>query len=741
MKGKRLLAAILAAVMLTGVASAAGSSFSDVRDEATAVNADILRLMGVVNGSGENRFSPEDVLTRAQFCAMAVRVLGRENEVRGYEKRTIFTDVASRHWARGYVNLAANITIGDGTTRLIAGVGNGKFLPDDTISWAQAVTIVLRMLGYGDDKAGAVWPQGYLDLAAALNLGAAVNISANGAVTRAQAAQLFADLLVTKTASGQRYYTSLGSVRENVILFSVDPVSGELRTSEGLLRPAVAGAAATALTLRKGTLVLNERGEAVVFLPVTDVTSLKTTLRSDASATRLHTSDGRIYPVDQKTFAVVDGVNTAFAPELLKAGAEVELVFENGKLLCVVWNQPQEKFVPGEALVVQGPVKPEDLAVLTGGVTDFSAERDGLAVSLDDLKPYDAVTYDPVKKLLTVSAMRLSCVYEEAYPNPQEPTVITVLGNPFPVLRGAAESIRNYSVGERVTLLLTADGAVAGMGPADLGGTAIGLADGSGVSVPLANGEELRLSGTVSEDLYGRVVRVTGEKAGGMKLSAAYPSVPDGEFDPTAMTLGTRKVTPNVRIYEGYDGRVTKELRLADLGSAAINAEKIVGWYENAAGAVRMIVVEDLTGDSYTYGILSRTAVSGFSGGMEVTNSAVNVKNGDGDATLIYTGMIENGIFGGVVASGRTVAGSAAAGNVVKLTPLKGVGRNDFFLENGRWLAKAGGKTYPVAEKVWGYIAATEKWFSRDVETIRAYSGSMTVYVDPIGNQVRIIVV
>ena len=29
--------------MLTGVASAAGSSFSDVRDEATAVNADILR--------------------------------------------------------------------------------------------------------------------------------------------------------------------------------------------------------------------------------------------------------------------------------------------------------------------------------------------------------------------------------------------------------------------------------------------------------------------------------------------------------------------------------------------------------------------------------------------------------------------------------------------------------------------------------------------------------------------------
>jgi len=56
MKGKRILAALLAAVLLMGSASAV-SSFSDIQDEVTAVNADVLRLMGVVNGSGENRFS------------------------------------------------------------------------------------------------------------------------------------------------------------------------------------------------------------------------------------------------------------------------------------------------------------------------------------------------------------------------------------------------------------------------------------------------------------------------------------------------------------------------------------------------------------------------------------------------------------------------------------------------------------------------------------------------------------
>ena len=108
---KRLTALILAVLLLWVPVSAANSSFSDVSDSETAVNADVLRLMGVVNGSGNNAFSPNDTLTRAQFCAMAIRVLGREKEVQGYASRTIFKDVASTHWARGYVNLAASLSV------------------------------------------------------------------------------------------------------------------------------------------------------------------------------------------------------------------------------------------------------------------------------------------------------------------------------------------------------------------------------------------------------------------------------------------------------------------------------------------------------------------------------------------------------------------------------------------------------------------------------------------------------
>ena len=43
-------------------------------------------------------------------------------------------------------------------TPLISGVGDGRFLPDDQISYAQAVTILIRVLAYSSDKVGAVWP-------------------------------------------------------------------------------------------------------------------------------------------------------------------------------------------------------------------------------------------------------------------------------------------------------------------------------------------------------------------------------------------------------------------------------------------------------------------------------------------------------------------------------------------------------------------------------------------------------
>ena len=72
-KLKRLIACLLTAAILAGLlaalpASAAGAgSFYDITDEATANAAEVLRLLGVVNGTGGGAFRPAGTLTRAEL--------------------------------------------------------------------------------------------------------------------------------------------------------------------------------------------------------------------------------------------------------------------------------------------------------------------------------------------------------------------------------------------------------------------------------------------------------------------------------------------------------------------------------------------------------------------------------------------------------------------------------------------------------------------------------------------------
>ncbi len=80
MKLKRLISWLLASALAASLAvmpiGAAGtSSFGDISDRETAVNADILRLMGVVSGTGGNQFNPNGTLTRAEFCTMVVKFM------------------------------------------------------------------------------------------------------------------------------------------------------------------------------------------------------------------------------------------------------------------------------------------------------------------------------------------------------------------------------------------------------------------------------------------------------------------------------------------------------------------------------------------------------------------------------------------------------------------------------------------------------------------------------------------
>lgn len=152
---------------------------------------------------------------------------------------------------------------------------------------------------------------------------------------------------------------------------------------------------------------------------------------------------------------------------------------------------------------------------------------------MSQIQPYDVVTYDSMSNTLIVSDLRLTCIYENASPNSKAPTEIEVLGHTFEVLDSAWEMTGDYKVGDQVTLLLTADGKVAGMAAPSgkTRSTAIGMVDSGKATVFLPNGGTLELSGTISnaDNLADQLVTIssgTKGKISASKLSSKSTSGP-----------------------------------------------------------------------------------------------------------------------------------------------------------------------------------------------------------------------
>ena len=266
---KRILTWLLAISMLGSLltvpaGAAAVTKFSDVSDSYTATAVETLRLMGVLDGYGDGTFRPDTVLNRAQFCKMAVYAMDGSGELGRYSTVTIFPDVKPSHWASAYINMAARKGI-------ISGFADGKFKPGQTVTAGQAVTILMRGLGYKDENIGGVWPQGYMAEAKTCGLLKSTGItSAYSALTRGQAAKLFLNLFEAKRASGEGaaplFNYSVGD--KEVYLTNLDAGKGTL-TAGGKPYTMAHPVTSTSLIGSKGKVVLNGDGDILTFLPIT----------------------------------------------------------------------------------------------------------------------------------------------------------------------------------------------------------------------------------------------------------------------------------------------------------------------------------------------------------------------------------------------------------------------------------------------------------------------------------------
>lgn len=122
---------------ITDAIAAASNRTTSFKDTASHWGSDTIGTafkLGIVDGYSDGTFRPDATVTRAEFVAMIARAFG----LTAGSASTDFKDT-SAHWAAGYIATLAEKDIVNGYT-------DGSFKPNATISRAEMVAIISRVL-------------------------------------------------------------------------------------------------------------------------------------------------------------------------------------------------------------------------------------------------------------------------------------------------------------------------------------------------------------------------------------------------------------------------------------------------------------------------------------------------------------------------------------------------------------------------------------------------------------------
>ncbi len=717
---KRIVSALLALCLLASLgtvsALAAGTNtartFSDVTDLDTAAEIETLQLLGVLDGFRDGSFRPAATLTRAQFCKMAVYAMGCGKELGKYSTVTVFPDVKPSHWAASYINLASK------GKAIILGFADGYFRPDSKVTYAQAVTILMRQLGYTDADVGGLWPAGYLAEAESIGLTRNLAFTANAALTRGDAAKLFANLLRCGTKDGGAFAATLGETVNNVILVSsnataLDGTAGAMETSDGSVYKMAGKSGSGLLNGRKGTLILDHSGRVMTFLAAATGTSRAVTLAS-ASSTQIVDSKGVKYTVTAATETNYNGKAATWGEvySWLAAGEALTLYLdESGRVTYVLVGGGVR--TAEAAVIVSANGSTAGFDALAGGYTGYAIYKNGAKISASDLRKNDVAIYSD--GAIRVCDTRVSVFYEACEPTPSAPTSITALGGTkFAVLPTAMDSVAKFKPGQVMTLLLTVDGQVAGAVSGGQG-NAVGLVSGGKVRM-LCGGSMLALNGSAAESLDGRAVSISASARDQLSLSALSGGA--GELDVTKRTVGGRKLFDAVLIFDGGVGTT-----LAQLGKN-IPSGQISYVHTNWAGQADLVVLDTGLSGTVFYGKAAVKVVEESFGDLTVDTRMLNVeyaKNGvraeSGSFECPY--VVSNGDFVKAVLRGETFT------SVTVLTKIAKVSNSAWI---GRTAVVADGVTYTVPADVACFNRDSQSWITLDAA--RAYASQATLYVE-----------
>ena len=656
-----LLVLVLALSAVTLPAMALGS-FSDVSDKATAQNAEVLRLLGVVDGTGGGSFNPGGQLTRAEFCKMTVELIGLGKDQQSYRTMTIFSDVRASHWASGYINLAVR----QSDPKLLAGMPDGTFQPDRAITYGEAVTILMRVLGYNDADSGRIWPSGYINLANAKGVGTGLSLSGGAAISRAQAAQLFVNVLNAEKKDGTTYVPANCTREEKeTTLVSLSGgtmrVSGSAQNKYDLVRPS----SATVLNGLKGHLLTNKDGKAVTFVPSTN------------GSTGVAVSDAAV---------IVDADRSTAGISALTGGKTDYAVYRNGMRTSVSALRKND--------VVTYDAASNTIYVCDTRVTAYYEACDPSPSAPDSIE------------LLGGTSFPVVATAQESLAQYRPGKVLTFLLTADGSIAGAVEN------------------------DSSLRGNALGVVSGSGKVQMICGSTMIDLNAAADSSYYGKLVSIASTASGKLTLSTQSNSVSGNLNISEKTLGGKKLADNVMIYDDGelislsdLDGSVVPQSAIAYARTNANGQIDLIVLSSTSSEKYGRVTVNTKDSEWIWYpghgeDEKQREGINGYYTKLTV----IEVDCNDG-ATYSYESG--NAVKTGDFVMFKENKTKTNFSQMVVLDKITGVSKSSWI---GTGAVSFGGKTYTVPSNVLCWNADSESWFD-ELEDALAYGGKMNLYV------------
>ncbi len=621
---KRFVSLCLAGLIMVAPASAV---FTDISDSRVSQTAAVLDALGIMQGVGGGSFAPGKALTRAQFCKLAVTAMG-VTDVSPYASYTIFPDVKHSHWAAPYINAAVRHPELK-EKAIIRGYADGSFGPNKIVSYGEVCTMLLRMLGYKEEDVGPFWPADYIAQAQAIGLTDDVTIAdARAAVKRGDAAVLLLNALNTdkKGEEGSTLLDKVASstVKDCILLetgktYSALAADAAVFYEDGVVDTEsprkTAGTLDSSMIGVYGTIVVGKGSSKVAVGVIPNGNKTEAYEVVNAAADRIVTTNGTLRP-DRKTKLyisrdhVMNEYENAWAN--LQSGDTLTLYYNEYGVLQLMAVLPKTTAGAAHSFVY-------GLATSRRIPAEYTIIKNGAKIDASKLKKYDVVTLDAANRQAIVSDTKLSGKYQTDSTTYSHPSQVKILGKDFEVSSEAAATFKDMKLNDYITLLFDADGNVAAAYPkkdvsAEMQGIVTKIGGGK-ATVTLTNGLTLRdieitplinpISGQdITSSLLGRLVTVSqsGERADLIRRTLSGKTA--GNWSVAEGKLGSNAVSSKVRVYEEVlSGAPLNAINVSDIDLTSVPASQIKYTVQDNAGTVTNIVLGDVTGESWIYGI------------------------------------------------------------------------------------------------------------------------------------------